>query len=316
MTNDDKGVFGALTEAVSGVPEPVKKSFFKSISTLLGGLTSIPAAWLHQKAQSVEDRTAATSLVAQALAKAVAEKCSEDPSLIQAAAEVYLPEAIRKAENRVRIAKAAADQIASNADSAVPKSDVDQDWLNTFSRFAEDASSERLQDLFGRILAGEVRQPGAFSASTLRAVSELSQEIAQDFSSVWELSVGEAVDYSEEFDRGSGYSRWMRLAEAGLMAPTTSVQYLPPFNPVFQGFSAWSPFRAEDISILILFSIDSKSSWKNIQFTRVGREIATILPPPNYEQNFRRAADRINKSGINQIHIMRTNKDTELIWRA
>src|SRR3546814_13011379 len=56
----------------------------------------------------------------------------------------------------------------------------DDDWMNRFMRFAEDASSERLHELFARILAGEVVRPGSFGAATLRAVSELDQSIAND----------------------------------------------------------------------------------------------------------------------------------------
>src|SRR3546814_19471102 len=96
----------------------------------------------------------------------------------------------------------------------------DDDWMNRFMRFAEDASSERLQELFARILAGEVVRPGSFGAATLRAVSELDQSIANDFSSAWARSVGDSVDYAPELHRGADFSRWKRQSEAGLIAPS------------------------------------------------------------------------------------------------
>lgn len=316
MTNKDEDVLSALVSVASGVPDPVKKSLFKSISILLGGMTRIPAAWLHQKAQSVDDRTLAITQVSQALAKAVAETCSQDPAIVQAAAEIYLPNAIRKAENRVRVAQVAVDQLSDNTDSSQPETEIDDDWLNAFCRFAEDASSERLQDLFGRILAGEVKRSGSYGLSTLRAVSELDPIIAQDFSLAWEKSVGEGVDYSEEYQRGEGYLRWMRLAEAGLMAPTTSARFTPPFNPVFQGFSAWRPFGTSDSSITILATRDCNSQWTYIPFTRVGREIASILPKPDYEANFRLAAIKFQAvGGVEQVLLLRTGKDIETLWK-
>lgn len=150
---------------------------------------------------------------------------------MQAAAEIYLPTAVRKVRNRLKVAQSAAEHIADvGADSAKPEA-PDDDWMNRFMRSAEDASSERLQDLFGRILAGEVVRPGSFCASTLRAVAELDQSIAKDFSSAWAVSIGDCVDYGPEFQRGDGFSRWKRLSEAGLMAPSQVKQFLPPFNP-------------------------------------------------------------------------------------
>lgn len=316
MSKEEEDGIGALISAASAVPDPVKKSFLKSVGILLGGMTRIPAAWLHQKAQGLDDRTLATTQVSQALAKAVAEKCSQDPAIIQAAAEIYLPSAIRKAENRVRVAQVAVGQLSDGSASFQPETEVDDDWLNAFSRFAEDASSERLQDLFGRILAGEVRRSGSYGLSTLRAVSELDPVIAQDFSLAWEKSVGDGVDYSEEFQRGEGYLRWMRLAEAGLMAPTTSARFTPPFNPVFQGFSAWRPFGTDDSFITILATRECNSQWTYIPFTRVGREISTILPMPDFEANFRLAALKFqNVGGVEQVLFLRTGKPLEILWK-
>jgi Protein of unknown function (DUF2806) len=316
VTNEDDGVLDALVSAASGVPDPVKRSVFKSFRTLLGEVTRIPTAWLHQKAQSVDDQTLATTQVSQALAKAVAEKYSQDPAIIQAAAEIYLPSAIRKAENRVRVAKIALDQLSDDPGSSQTEAEVDDDWLNAFSRFAEDASSERLRDLFGRVLAGEIRRTGSYGLSTLRAVSELDPVIAQDFSIVWEKSVGEGLDYSEEFQRGEGYLRWMRLAEAGLLAPTTSARFTPPFNPVFQGFSAWRPFGTDDSSVTILASQECNSRWTYIPFTRIGREIASILPKPDFDANFRLAALKFQGTGgVQQIMLMSAEKGIELLWK-
>lgn len=173
----------------------------------------------QKTAQAVEDTTAGRSEVAAILVKGVAENALQDAATMQAAAEIYLPTAVRKARNRVQIAQRAAEHAgASGANGAQGKA-PDEDWMNAFMRFAEDASSEQLQDLFGRILAGQVVRPGSFALATLRAVAELDQAIAQDFSLVWGKSVGDAIDHSGEFQRGDWFARWKRLAEAGLMAP-------------------------------------------------------------------------------------------------
>src|SRR5690606_35200779 len=104
---------------------------------------------------------AGRSAVAAMLAKGVAEEALNDPIAMQAAAEIYLPTMVRKARNRVQVALLAAEHAAealadSEGGQAAPPED---DWMNSFMRFAEDASSEKLQDLFARILTGEVTRP-------------------------------------------------------------------------------------------------------------------------------------------------------------
>ncbi|HRE57845.1 MAG TPA: DUF2806 domain-containing protein, partial [Candidatus Kapabacteria bacterium] len=58
---------------------------------------------------------------------------------------------------------------------------VDKDWINRFFRSVEDISNEDMQKLWGKILAGEVKQPNTFSLRTLEFVRNLSSEEAQLF---------------------------------------------------------------------------------------------------------------------------------------
>lgn len=306
-----------MSGAISGLPDPIKASFLKSINELLGGLTAIPAAWLHQKVQAIEDRTVALSTVTGILATATAHEAKADPIVMQAAAEIYLPTSIRKAKNRIGVAQSAANHIANAQPvSSVTPSPPEDDWMNSFMRGAEDASSERLQDLFGRILAGEVVRPGSFSSATLRAVSELDQSIATDFTAVWALTVGSAVDYGPDFQRGEGFSRWNRLIEAGLMAPRDYRQYQPPFVPKADGHALWSPISSGDFLLLVHFKEGSTSNWGKIEFTRTDREIGSLLPPPDYEANYRSAAQRLPKEGLVKIELYRTGQPAELLWQS
>lgn len=309
-----------VTDTLSNLPGPVKTSFFKAVGDLLGGLTAIPAAKLKQYAQAIEDTTAARSMAAAIVAKAAVDEASKDPVLMQAAAEIFLPTALRKAKNRLNVAQSAAEHLAAKAavgtceqGSASP----DDDWMNSFMGFAENASSERLQDLFGRILAGQVLRPGAFGLATLRVLSELDQAIANDFSQTWAKSVGEAVDYSSEWHRGVGFSRWKRLSEVGLMASTSTTQFLPPFNPIVDGNALWAPIGpAAGTWLNVSFKEGSSARWDHIAFTRVGREIGSLLPRPDYEENVRQAANSLPRSGLVRIELYAPGKTPEVIWQA
>jgi hypothetical protein len=236
--------------------------------------------------------------VAGILAKGVAEDALNDPVVRQAAADIYLPTAVRKLANKAKVVQKTVEHMAETQTDGVEAKAPEDDWMNAFARFAEDASSERLQDLFGRILAGEIVRPGSFSLATVRTVAELDRSIAEDFSLIWAKSVGEAVDDGPEFERGEWFSRWRRLAEFGLMAPNKTAQYLPAFNPVIRGNAVWSPMAFGDSRLLIQFTKDCRANWVHIGFTRIGRQIGSILAPPDFRENLRVAGRKIVPRGV------------------
>ena len=51
---------------------------------------------------------------------------------------------------------------------------ADQDWFSSFVTFAEGISNKSMQDLWAKILAGEVSQPGSFSLKTLQTFRTMS----------------------------------------------------------------------------------------------------------------------------------------------
>jgi len=318
MSDEDSSVLATIKDAVGLVPEPVQNTFFKALSRLLGGAMSIPAAKFKQFTQGIDDTTTARSTLSLALAKAASDKVINDPLVVQAAVEVLLPDAIQKLTNRARVAEQAAEYLtqidatsASNEQGSAP----DVDWMNSFIRFAEDASSERLQDLFGRILAGEAARPGAFGLATLRAVSELDQSIANDFLYAWSQSVGDAIDYSTEWQRGEGFMRWKRLSEAGLLAIQDSVQYLPPYREFGQKYSLWSPMQVGPTYITVYFEKGCSAQWHQIDFTRIGRELGALLDKPDYAKNMRQAALRLPVPGILRIDLNTASTPSEVIWQ-
>lgn len=316
MPTQESTALEIVTGALGGLPEPVRTSLFKAVSDLLGGLTAIPAAKLKQYAQGIEDTTLARSKVAAAMANAVAAQAPADPILLQAAVEVFLPTALRKAKNRINVAISATEHIAQASgvhagNAAQPPGD---DWMNSFIRFAEDASSERLQDLFGRLLAGEVMRPGAFSIGTLRVLSELDQSMANDFNQVWSKSVGGAVDYGSEWRLGESFSRWKRLSEVGLMAPDPVAQRAPSFAPTIDGLSIWAPIQGYNFFMNLWLNQESSTQWEHIPFTRIGREIGTLLEQPDYRQNLRLMVDRLPKHGMTRVDLIVFGKDVEVLW--
>ncbi len=77
------------------------------------------------------------------------------------------------------------DSIVNNAVKSLPQevSDhpVDEDWTASFFDNCKDIGDEKMQEIWGKILAGEVENPGRFSRRTLSTLKTLSKEEADMF---------------------------------------------------------------------------------------------------------------------------------------
>lgn len=77
------------------------------------------------------------------------------------------------------------ESITEKAIKALPPSvssePVDEDWVYDFFERAQDVSNEQMQEVWARILVGEVAQPSSFSKRTLEVVKTLSANEAKLF---------------------------------------------------------------------------------------------------------------------------------------
>jgi hypothetical protein len=96
--------------------------------------------------------------------------------------------------------------------------ELEEDWINIFASYADRASSERLRQLRGRILAGEIRKPGSFAPSTLRVISEMDTEIAAAFQEVARLRIagGSRLLRADPLEN-EVLIKWTFLEEVGLL---------------------------------------------------------------------------------------------------
>lgn len=85
----------------------------------------------------------------------------------------------KKQCNIENITQSAAKNLES--ENSVSDEPVDEDWTTRFFEYAEDISNEEMQEIWGRILAGEIKRPNSFSLRTLEFVRNLTKEEAQVF---------------------------------------------------------------------------------------------------------------------------------------
>lgn len=161
----------------------------KAFDRLLGSVIGIPTAYIDRFRLKVEDRTNAIRLIEAEILKNAIKGAQNEPEFAERALQVLVNKEFRKQINREAIAEFAVKHLSDDKSredeidkvQSEVEAEISDDWLNVFEKFAEVASSERLQMLWGKVLAGEIRKPGKYSLRTLRFLSEVSVHEAEIF---------------------------------------------------------------------------------------------------------------------------------------
>jgi hypothetical protein len=304
---------GSLAEQLIeklNLPEIIAGPAGKAISRLIGEVADIPSAWIQRYTQSVKDGTEARTAVSRALASEVAKSIVADRGLVERATEVMLAKEIRKQANKEAVAKKTLEHL-SDDELKQAKADVDNDWMNVFSQYAENASSERLQEIWGRVLAGEIRRPNSYSLKTLRFLSELDLSVAKIFEEHAESIIGGDFTIADRNLSGAPFSALLELQEFGLI------------TGVGQGLT--KTFSRNNLVILayqrngFLFlrgAGQGKVVFPANVLTRVGIEVSSILNPVFKLERAQHIVKAIPKEGLDEILLQAPGSaETILMWK-
>lgn len=180
------------------------------------------------------------------------------------------------------------ESIAENSIKFLPETVSDEsvspDWRRKFFLEAENVCDEDMQELWGKVLAGEVANPGSYSLRTLAVLKALSRAEAETFRLACSLAhSGGEIFLNETNNTGDPLKKYglqfgalMMLTEAGLLHDPSPVrrhfENLPenfPFlvltnNGLYLQLSGAS-LKHTTLSILV--------------FTATGQELQRLIPP-------------------------------------
>ncbi|WP_420396146.1 DUF2806 domain-containing protein [Nioella sp.] len=179
-----------------GLPQIIAGPAGKAFSRLIGATIEIPASYVDGIAQGVKDKTAAKSLVANAIAERAAIMAVEDSEIMGRAVDSLLASQYRKQENKEEIVKLAIEDLNETPPSSDSQGPSD-DWMNKFERYAEDASSDELRLMYAKLLAGEIRKEKSVSAATLHFVSLLDNDVTNLIERVLPYASNEGFVFQE-----------------------------------------------------------------------------------------------------------------------
>lgn len=234
----------------------------------------IGTAKAEQVATGIRIETDARKKLSAALADAAVRQALSDPNLAGRALEQWSGAVIRKQVNREEIAKIAIEHLSETPPPPNTEGPSD-DWMNVFEQHAENATSDRLRQTWGRILAGEIRKPGTFSLTTLSFISVLDVKLANTVQNVVTCLIAEFIPIHAPFSQGPHYTQLMDLAEVGFFSMGSSKIFQGANNLAFPlgktHLLVWTPQKPENkfhVGAAIL--------------TRAGKEIVSII---DYQPN-------------------------------
>ncbi|MDT0678816.1 DUF2806 domain-containing protein [Autumnicola musiva] len=173
-----------------------------------------------------------------------------------------------------------------NQDENVSDEPVDDDWIYRFFNIAEDISNEEMQLLWGRILAGEIKEPSSYSTRTLELLKNLTKEEAEIFTKFAQLKITSG-DTSFIYNQDNGkfledefgikFSDRLLLTELGLIASENNLEF--SFNPT--GNVQMNHVLRYGRKGIVLYREQNtpKQAIKVLIFTKAGLELSRLIQP-------------------------------------
>lgn len=199
----------------------------------------------------------------------------------------------RRQENLERITQYAAEDFGGNETMGSER--PDSNWTARFFRIAEDISTEEMQALWGKVLAGEVKRPGSYSLRTIDVLKNISQKEAETFVRMARIaffSGGKAFVpnpedgkyLTEHFD--ITFLDLLLLREIGLLAPSDLEFSLLPAEKDNQ-----SVFTCGSTCVIIdRPAATPKQPIKAVVFTEIGKQLLQLVDrapaDPKYIEKF------------------------------
>ena len=285
-----------------GISAKARLRTLAALDRLVGNLIDIGAS----KLEAVSNRIRARSdqevrLIGTEgdLAKNILEN---DERLARIVTENYLSKQIKYSTNKLEVAERAIEYLSEEESYEEPpseKAELEEDWLNCFEQYAERASSERMRDLWARVLAGEIRKPQSFSLVTLRFLSELDKDIASLFERETKYWIRDGFILKPEKMENQRLLDLIFLEEVGLLQEVNG-HLQETKTPDDKGAVYW-----REGNLILTVGTKTEIKLPLIRITRIGREITGILPPRNYVEVLENVEKRIhNGAEFSRIEII------------
>lgn len=193
--SNEISISAELTER--GVKAGARSRALAAVDRLLGGVVDLANVPVERIAQKGRAKTDAQVAAIKALGEKQLEAIHSDPDFAARAMQQHLRVIGTKHENKTEAVRAALEDLQETPPTEEQNNSsseqLDDAFLNRWERYAEDATSDKLREKWGRVLAGEIRKPGTFSSKVMRIIDELEPETAALFERVCAHRVDDVI---------------------------------------------------------------------------------------------------------------------------
>jgi len=258
MTEENAdSALAAIGDAVSGLvtgdslPAPIRKNAFKAFDALCSALIDIPVAILQGKSAERRAETNARIQLINANTEEIARQMQVDGAYAEAAVTKFGKRILQQQINLDKICGVAEAEVrrlqSSDPDSSISKEstpEISDDWLNSFREQASTKTSQEMQILFGKILAGEICRPASFSIRTVQIMGQLDSRTANLFRKLCSLAISlklENVVLNVRVASLGGNAAQNSLLEYGLQFESLNI--LQEYGLIISDYNSFMDYR-------------------------------------------------------------------------
>lgn len=241
-------------------------------------------------------------VIERAKSKALAEGKEIDADTYERIQERILHKETKRQNNIDNVTQIAAEQLSQ--EQTVSNESVNDDWTTRFFNIVEDISDVEMQNLWGRILAGEVKQPQSYSLRTLELLKNLNKrdaEVFMKFANLAYTSNGTSfiLNFKNEKLLEDKYKIHfgdrLLLEELGLLTANV-LQYRLLAT---KGKSVQTVFTISNVCIVV----DRKENLPEQQlqvlvFTKIGQELLKLIKQESELDYLQLLATKIRREGV------------------
>ena len=178
-----EGALAVVCEAVFTSLGKVPAVIQKNVSKVLERLMKIPNAYIDGWASRITATSEAQVALIKATGDTLVTSIEPNKSFSAIAFETNASRILRQQVNAAKVLQNGLQEIQDEkkVDSDSSVDEISDDWLNAFEREAVDMSSDHMQKLFGKILAGEILRPKSYSIRTVKLMAQLDNRAAELF---------------------------------------------------------------------------------------------------------------------------------------
>jgi hypothetical protein len=231
-------------------------------------------------------------VIERAKAKASANKQAIEQDMLDRIQERIIYREVKKQDNIDAVTKIAVEQLQDV--KKVSNDPVNEDWTVRFFNIVEDVSDEQMQQLWGKILAGEVKTPNSFSIHTIEFLKNMTKSEAELFTKIANYIINSnnrpfifRGDNDETLNKnGFSFEERLTLIELGLVQAETNIARR--FQPLPEDFD-----RIFISGKYIIKAIKKANSplveVPILRLTKIGEQLKNLLSPvsvDNYIKDF------------------------------